>query len=275
MRRYHPQHQADIPITMDIGFKLSHASMMMDYKKEDWEIAEEAIDEWLRRHAPGALPLPPISGYQWKSLFLPDGTVLRTVFGGRNYHCHVENDGIVYEGKAVSPSGFVNAVGGIRRNAWRCTWVLLPSNNEWKLADTLRTRARPPRVRAPVRSASHAAPTPAQTTSKLDRAAPATDRISAPKEPSPDSVPETLNGAPRHGDMSPPTHATRGMERRINGADRLWPLLRAELLPLLQQLCAMDDGRCGTGRSHERQATTLTHTMAPGVTAWSASRHQR
>ena len=182
MRRYHPKHQADIPITMDVGIKLSHASMMTDYKKEDWEIAEEAIDEWMRRHDPEGLPLPPTSGYQWKSLFLPDGTVLRTVFGGKNYHCHVENDGIVYQGKPVSPSGFVNAVGGIRRNAWRCTWVLLPSNSEWKLADTLRTRARPRRVRAPVRPAPHPASMPAPPAARPDRAAPETDPIPAPRK---------------------------------------------------------------------------------------------
>ena len=272
MRRHHPKHQADIPITLDIVYKLSHASMMTDFKKEDWEIAEEAIDEWLRRHDPGALPLPPTRGYQWKSLFLPDGTVLRTVFGGKNYHCLVENDAIVYQGQIVSPSGFVNAVGGIRRNAWRCTWVLLPSNSEWTLADALRTRTRRPRVRAPARPASHAEPMPAQPTAKPDSVAPGTDSSCAPGEPGPNSRPEASSaqqagnrwagsratkrdepdGTPRHGDLSPPSHGTRGMDRRINRDELLWPSLRAELLPLLQQLCTIQDERCGARRSHER-----------------------
>ncbi len=93
--------------------------------------------------------MAPTKGYQWKSLFLPDGTVLRTVFAGKNHHCIVDNDQILYNGQAVSPSGFINAVGGIRRNAWRSTWVLLPENKHWVFADTLRMRARKPGRRKP------------------------------------------------------------------------------------------------------------------------------
>ncbi|MES2319887.1 MAG: hypothetical protein V4631_20600 [Pseudomonadota bacterium] len=146
MRRQHPNHKMDIPVSLEVWQQLLGASINTGYEKEDWEIAAEAIDEWMRRHNPDAFPMPAVSGYQWKSQFLPDGTVLRTVFNGKNYHCLVEGDRILYNGKEVSPSGFVNAVGGIRRNAWRCTWILLPDAKDWKLADTLRARVRPPRV---------------------------------------------------------------------------------------------------------------------------------
>ena len=105
------------------------------------EIAAEAIDEWMRRHDPDAIPMPATKGYQRKSVFLADGTLLRTVFGGKNYQCLVVDDGISYNGQAVSPSAFVNVVGGIRRNTWRCTWILFPQASQWQLADTLRTRA--------------------------------------------------------------------------------------------------------------------------------------
>lgn len=33
-------------------------------------------------------------GYQWKRVFLPDGTVLRTIFDGKKYHCIVNVDAL-------------------------------------------------------------------------------------------------------------------------------------------------------------------------------------
>src|SRR4051812_2934055 len=99
----------DIPISLEVWQRLCGASFDTGYEKEDWEIAAEAIDDWMRRHKPDAISMNVAKGYQWKSQFLPDSTLLRTVFGGKNYHCLVENDQILYNGKAVSPSGFVNA----------------------------------------------------------------------------------------------------------------------------------------------------------------------
>jgi hypothetical protein len=155
-----------IPISLAVYQQLLGATASTDYEKEDWEIAAEAIDEWIRHHNPDAIPLPVTRGYQWKSVFLPDGTLLRTVFGGKNHHCRVEGDRVLYNGLAVSPSGFVNAVGGVRRNAWRCTWILLPDSKEWKLANKLRIRISPRREhkqttvsqQATVRTLSQAAP---------------------------------------------------------------------------------------------------------------------
>jgi len=67
----------------------------------------------MKRHPPHP---PWTHGYQWKKLFLPDGTVLRTIYKGKNYHCIVENDGLRYDGKETSPNQFVNPFGGVRRN---------------------------------------------------------------------------------------------------------------------------------------------------------------
>jgi hypothetical protein len=92
--------------------------------------------------------MPVIAGYQWKSLFLPNGTLLRTVFNGKNFHCLVEDDRIHFNGQSVSPSGFANAVGGMRRNAWKVIWVLFPNTSEWKLAGTLRAGRNTQRPRA-------------------------------------------------------------------------------------------------------------------------------
>ncbi|HEY0061203.1 MAG TPA: hypothetical protein VGC21_03715 [Telluria sp.] len=111
--------------------------------QEHWEIVEEAVDEWMRKDQPGAAGEPEFAGYQWKSLFLPDGTVMRTVFAGRSHHCRVDQHQIMYEGKAVSPNGFASAVGGVRRNAWKSIWLLLPDTKHWQRADAMRVRRQP------------------------------------------------------------------------------------------------------------------------------------
>jgi len=110
---------------------------------ETWEIGAAAIRDWMARNDPETFGMPTTSGYQWKQLFLPNGTVLRTVFDGKNYHCVVEDDHIRYNGEVTSPSGFANAVGGVRRNAWKSIWILFPNSSVWKLAGTLRTKKNP------------------------------------------------------------------------------------------------------------------------------------
>jgi hypothetical protein len=261
MRRSHPNHQADIPISLSIYNTLGAASMLTGFAKEDWEIAEEAIHEWASRNHPDAIPLNAMQGYQWKSLFLPDGTVLRTVFGGKNYHCRVDNDRIVYDGEAVSPSGFVNAVGGIRRNAWRSIWVLLSTEKEWKLADSLRTRQRATRPRRPARPSRHApltqsdAATPASvaqaTAPEPDQ--PQTQAVGAPQALSPDPPAENNDLPPastlcKRGPQNSPFSTLRsppsrdGGERRAPRDERLVHMLRAELLPLLHRLCGVPAG---------------------------------
>jgi hypothetical protein len=160
IKRY-PAHHTHLPLSLDVYNQLQWASCSTGYEKEDWEIATEAIDEWVRRNDPNALLGQAHAGYQWKRLFLPNGTVLRTVFGGQNHHCLVEGDRVVYDKRVVSPSGFVNAVGGVRRNAWKSTWILFPDSKEWQLADSLRTRVGPARAR---KVASTAQPEPPQST---------------------------------------------------------------------------------------------------------------
>ena len=138
MRRYHPKPFNEVPVSFELDLKLKEASMLNPLKLETWEIAERAINEWLAKNEPETIPMPSFAGIQWKKLFLPNGTVLRTVFGGKNHHCRVEDDQLRYEGKATSPSGFANLVGGIRRNAWKVIWILFPQSQTWQLANDLR-----------------------------------------------------------------------------------------------------------------------------------------
>lgn len=261
--RHHPAPTAEIPISLEVYHQLNRASLRTGGHKELWEIAAQAIDEWVRRHDPDGVPMPTAHGYQWKNQFLPDGTLLRTIFGGKNYHCLVEGDHIIFNGQAVSPSGFVNAVGGERRNAWRCTWILFPDSKDWQLADSLRTRTRPRRVRAqkadtnpppppePIAGPSpdpvlpQAGPPPGRVSTELNNApASATKgsaRQSAPSHQPGQNTLDTLPAEPqRTSDTAPFSYGfVQGMERRrFDGDTVMMALLRQELLPLLYRLCA-------------------------------------
>lgn len=129
-----------LPMPLELHQQLLLASIQSGFTQEVWEIGAAAIRDWLARNAPESFAMPTTSGYQWKHVFLPKGTVLRTVFDGTNYHAHVEGDRILHEGAATTPSRFANAVSGVRRNAWKVIWVLLPNTSTWKLADELRPR---------------------------------------------------------------------------------------------------------------------------------------
>jgi hypothetical protein len=132
-----------LPISLELHQQLLHASIRSGFEKEAWEIGAAAIRERMVRNDPDSFAMPATSGYQWKHLFLPNGTLLRTVFNGKNFHCLVEGDHILHDGKTTSPSGFANAAGGVRRNAWNVIWVLLPDSSDWKLAATLRPKVKP------------------------------------------------------------------------------------------------------------------------------------
>jgi hypothetical protein len=140
MKTGHPGPEMTLPISLEIYQQLVSASVKSGFSQEIWEIGAAAIREWMSKNNPDSFAMPSLSGYQWKHVFLPNGTLLRTIFNGKNFHCRVEDDEIVYDGKKVSPSGFVNAVGGVRRNAWKMTWVLFPNSSIWKSADDLRPK---------------------------------------------------------------------------------------------------------------------------------------
>jgi hypothetical protein len=135
-----PSHPGmETPVTLQTFQQLCGAAADTRFQMETWEIVEAALRDWRVRNAPGSFGMPKTAGLQWKDVFLPNGTLLRTVFQGKNFHCIVEDDHLSYLGKPTSPSGFANAVGGVGRNAWLVIWVLLPETATWQLAHTLRT----------------------------------------------------------------------------------------------------------------------------------------
>lgn len=74
---------------------------------------------------------PAIRGFQWKTVFLPDGTRLRTTHLDVVEFAKVTGDRIIADdGAALTPSSFANrhAQG---RNAWRFIWLLFPDEQHW------------------------------------------------------------------------------------------------------------------------------------------------
>jgi hypothetical protein len=82
---------------------------------------------------------PTESGYQWKEVFLPEGTRLRASFDHQQYFAVVAGAEIKYGEHAISPSCFANLFGSGNRNAWKAIWLRLPGSTEWLLADVCRS----------------------------------------------------------------------------------------------------------------------------------------
>jgi hypothetical protein len=101
----------------------------------------EAIENYIKapparqQQQPAA---PSEAGYQWKQVFLPEGTTLRACFGKQPYYATVEGAQIKYGEHAVSPSCFANLHGSGNRNAWKAIWLRLPGSDEWLLANVCR-----------------------------------------------------------------------------------------------------------------------------------------
>jgi len=107
------------------------------------EIADQAIREWLARAGEQKATQQPARGYQWKQLFLPEGTQLRVWSreGGSRY-AEVLGDKIVHAGLPITPNRFVRMQEGIPRNAWTEIWLLMPGETAWKAAHVRRDEQR-------------------------------------------------------------------------------------------------------------------------------------
>ena len=138
------------------------------------EAIADAVDFWLAdsaRFEPGA-DASGVHGYQWKSLFLPEGTILKSWSYGENNFACVEGDDIIHNGRSVSPNQFAQSFARATRNAWTDLYVRRPCDKNFTLASRLRRqlaeeakniRSAPPQ--APLAPPEvHTAPPPADVT---------------------------------------------------------------------------------------------------------------
>ena len=107
-----------------------------------------AVDFWLAHHEKSADDAEPVlRGYQWKSLFLPEGSILRSWNYGEHRYARVEGDRIMHNGRAVSPNQFARSFAGTTRNAWTDLSVRRPGDTAYQRACHLRQQIA--RERAP------------------------------------------------------------------------------------------------------------------------------
>ena len=154
------------------------------------EVITSAIELWLAEQAKlqsGADPAG-VRGYQWKSLFLPEGTTLRSWSYGEHNYARVEGDQIIHDGRPVSPNQFAQSFARTTRNAWTDLYVRRPGDKQFKLACRLRQELKD------LSKGDHPAPAPAPDTAifalaaALQASAPGVLRTPAPAPR--DSTPE-------------------------------------------------------------------------------------
>jgi hypothetical protein len=87
-------------------------------------------------------PAAPASrGYQWKDLFLPNGTELRAIYCGRSTYATVEDEKIISDDGPTTPSRLANRQGCGTRNAWQTVWLRMPGSTRWQRAADCRRLA--------------------------------------------------------------------------------------------------------------------------------------
>lgn len=94
-----------------------------------------AVKHWIASEL--AVTMPP-RGYQWKSVFLPVGTRVRLQCGEGWDYAEIQDDKLIYCGRAVSPHQLTSEVAGKGRSAWRALWLMRPGDRHWLPAERLR-----------------------------------------------------------------------------------------------------------------------------------------
>lgn len=137
--------KTQISVAVDTSLFLSLADFLRSNNdpRDPVDVVNDAIEYWLDNASwkTELLTKSSVRGYQWKSLFLPDGTEIRMQYKGAYFYAKVEGDEIIYEGKSTSPGSLANTIASSSRNAWRDLWIKRPADDEWRLADECRNDA--------------------------------------------------------------------------------------------------------------------------------------
>jgi hypothetical protein len=117
---------------LELAFQLRKRG---DTRQPD-DLIAVALKAWLGQRGGTAS-----AGYQWKELFLPDGTELRMRYRGVSYHAIIEGDQLKYAGESVSPRGWILMITGTVRNPWRDIWIRRGVDDGWSRAAMWRARS--------------------------------------------------------------------------------------------------------------------------------------
>lgn len=132
--------QVSVPLPTKLFLELAGFLKAKGDSRDPVVAVVDAIDHWMDNAdwKPELLRQSCGRGYQWKSLFLPDGTEVRMQYKGQYRYAKVEGDQLLFEGELTTPGSLANTIAGSSRNAWRDLWVKRPNDAEWRLADDLR-----------------------------------------------------------------------------------------------------------------------------------------
>ena len=116
-------------VYLDLAFQLRNSG---DTRGPD-EVVVAALKAWLAyRHGKST------GGFQWRELFLPDGTEMRIRYRGAYYYARIDGDQLKYAGEVVSPRDWALMVTGTVRNPWRDIWIRRGVNECWTRASSWR-----------------------------------------------------------------------------------------------------------------------------------------
>ncbi|MGH6967946.1 MAG: DUF2924 domain-containing protein [Stellaceae bacterium] len=80
-----------------------------------------------------------LSGWIYKGIRFPSGTLLRAKYKGKVHNARIERDGIVFDGKRfATPSDAARAVTRTNVNGWRFWQCQLSGDVGWRRLDALR-----------------------------------------------------------------------------------------------------------------------------------------
>lgn len=139
---YTPVRPVNLPLTDFMNLEFHLMETRPGSNPESFII--ELVQRWLamdmerlalRRNGPA------IRGFQWKNVFLPDGTRLRATYQGVSEFAKVLDDRILSDdGESLTPSQFANRHAN-GRNAWRFIWIRFPGDAHWIRAIDCRLRS--------------------------------------------------------------------------------------------------------------------------------------
>ena len=101
----------------------------------EWRAGTQDLEAFAKEYG------DPKRGYQWTTLFLPNGTRVSMNYKGRTYHAVVRYEQIWFDqdGKSYTPSELARVIANnTSRNAWRDLMIKRPNDSGWTLADELR-----------------------------------------------------------------------------------------------------------------------------------------
>jgi hypothetical protein len=134
-----------VPVPTELFLELAEFLRSKDDPRDPVVVVATAIDYWMVNAdwKPELLVESDARGYQWKNVFLPDGTQIRMQYQGSYSYAKVEGDDLIYQGSPISPGILAKPIaGGYNRNAWRDLWIKRPEDKEWILADDLRAQSK-------------------------------------------------------------------------------------------------------------------------------------